>query len=498
MSLDVSYLLALDQGTTSSRALLLKSDGTLAAQHQEALDVAYPRPGWVEQDPQAIIDTQLRCARQVLSAVSGGNEVAALGIANQRETTLIWERETGKPIGPAIVWQDRRTAPQCERLRQAGFEALVKERTGLLLDPYFCATKIAWLLEHVSGARRRAEAGELAFGTVDSWLLWHLSGGRTHATDASNAARTLLFDIHRQCWDAELLALFDVPESLLPEVRANTADFGTVRIDGRQLGVHGMAGDQHAALFAQACLAPGQAKVTYGTGAFVLVNTGQATAAEGLLTTLAWRLHNAEPVYALEGSVFNAGAVVQWLRDGLGLIEQSADIEALAAGTEDSGGVWLLPALTGLGAPYWRPQARGAIVGLTRATGPAQIARAALEAIAFRVCDVVNVVNAGTDRPVSEIRVDGGASRNNLLMQIQTDLLGTSLQRPHQTEITAMGAALLAGIGAGVLNEDAPHRWWQCERQFEPQSERFEREARYAVWQKLCTQIADISAGLQG
>ncbi|MGH8128069.1 MAG: glycerol kinase GlpK [Gammaproteobacteria bacterium] len=493
----MSYLLALDQGTTSSRALLFRTDGTLVAQHQEALDVAYPQPGWVEQDSRAILDTQLRCAHEALAAVPAGEKVAALGIANQRETTILWDRASGEALGPAIVWQDRRTAAHCERLRQAGAEALVKERTGLLLDPYFCATKIAWLMDHVPDARRRAQSGELAFGTVESWLLWHLSGGQTHATDASNAARTLLFDIHKQRWDPELLELFDVPESLLPEVRSNTADFGTVRIDDTQVCVHGMAGDQHAALFAQACLTPGQAKATYGTGAFVLVNTGTAVAAEGLLTTLAWRLRDAEPVYALEGSVFNAGAVVQWVRDGLGLIDKSAEIEALAAATQDSDGVWLVPALTGLGAPYWRPQARGAILGLTRATTDAHIARATLEAIAFRVCDVVRAVNAATDRPVSEIRVDGGASRNNLLMQMQADALGTPLQRPHQTEITAMGAALLAGIGASVLNEDAPQRWWRCERQFEPQSERSEREARYAVWQKLCKQVADLSEGLQ-
>jgi len=494
----MSYLLALDQGTTSSRALLFKDDGTLAGWHQEPLDVAYPNPGWVEQDAEAIFSTQRTCLLRVLedNGVASG-EVAALGIANQRETTIIWERSTGKPIGPAIVWQDRRTADQCRRLREAGAAAQVKARTGLLLDPYFCATKIGWLLDQVPGARARAEAGELAFGTVDTWLLWRLSEGRVHATDVSNAARTLLFDIHKQQWDPELLKLFEVPEALLPEVGANTADFGSVRIGDAQLGVHGMAGDQQSALFAQACLEPGQAKATYGTGAFVLVNTGAAAEAAGLLTTLAWRLHDAEPVYALEGSIFNAGAVVQWLRDGLGLIEKSEDVEALAASVEDSDGVWFVPALTGLGAPYWRPHARGAVLGLTRATRGAHIARAALEAIAFRVCDVVKAVNAATDRPVSEIRVDGGASRNDLLMQIQADLLGAPLQRPHQTEITAVGAALLAGIGAGVLGNEAPRQWWQSERRFEPTLDPDRRTKRYAAWQRVVGHVAEWSEDLQ-
>lgn len=486
------YLLALDQGTTSSRALLFKEDGTLAGLHQEPLDVAYPEPGWVEQDAEAIFRTQAACIRQVL-ADNGveANTVAALGIANQRETTIIWERESGKPIGPAIVWQDRRTAPACERLKAAGAEAKVKAHTGLLLDPYFCATKIGWLLDEVPGARKRAEAGELAFGTVDAWLLWRLSEGRTHATDISNASRTLLYDVHRQRWDEELLELFDVPAALLPDVRANTADFGAVTLGDNGFTVHGMGGDQQSALFAQACLEPGHAKVTYGTGAFVLVNTGEASAAEGLLTTVAWSLNGGRRVYALEGSIFNAGAVVQWLRDGLGLIKKSEDIEALAAGVEDSGGVWMVPALTGLGAPWWRPNARGALLGLTRGTRPGHIARAALEAIAYRVCDVLGAVERASGNAVQTVRADGGAARNDLLLQLQADFSGADIERPQQTETTAMGAALFAGIGAGILPPDAPTQWWQRERGFTPRLEAAERQARNAAWQKVCGQVAD-------
>lgn len=492
------YLVALDQGTTSSRALLFRDDGTPAGLHQEPLDVRYPQPGWVEQDAEAIFATQQRCLHRVLEdAGAAAGDVAALGIANQRETTIVWERATGKPIGPAIVWQDRRTADACRRLREQGAEGLVKARTGLLLDPYFCATKIAWLLDGVDGARKRAEAGELAFGTVDTWLLWRLSEGRTHATDISNASRTLLFDIHRRCWDEELLDLFGVPRALLPEVRPNTADFGSVSIGSARLQVHGMAGDQQSALFAQACLSPGQAKATYGTGAFVLATTGKAGVGEGLLTTVAWRLRDAEPVYALEGSIFNAGAVVQWLRDGLGLIEEAAEVEALAQTVPDSGGVWMVPALTGLGAPYWRAHARGALLGLTRGTRPEHIARAALEAIAFRVCDVLRVVEQSVAEPVRTVRADGGAARNDLLLQTQADLLGIALERPRQTETTAMGAALFAGIGAGVLPDDAPKRWWHGERRFEPNMPRADAEARHAIWRRLCSQVADLSEGMQ-
>lgn len=490
----MSYLLAFDQGTTSSRALLLREDGTPAGLHQEPLEVVYPNPGWVQQDAEAIFRTQLTCLERVLedNAVTA-KEVAALGITNQRETTILWDRGTGRPIGPAIVWQDRRTAERCRQLRDSGAEAMVKARTGLLLDPYFCATKIGWLLDSVEGARQRAEAGELAFGTVDTWLLWRLSAGRTHATDFTNAARTLLFDIHRQCWDEELLELFQVPDALLPDVRANTADYGFVNAAGHKLAVHGMAGDQQSALFAQACLVPGEAKVTYGTGAFVLVNTGAAAQGEGLLTTPAWRLQDDDPVYALEGSIFNAGAVIQWLRDGLGLIERAEDAEALAESVPDSDGVWMVPALTGLGAPYWRPDARGAVLGLTRGTQAGHIARAALEAIAYRVCDVLHAVEQAGAETVSHIRADGGAARNNRLLQIQADLQGTVLERPAHTETTAMGAALFAGIGAGVLPADAPRRWWQGERRFEPQLAAGERSARYAAWQRVVCHVADWS-----
>ncbi len=487
----MSYLLALDQGTTSSRALLFKEDGTLAGLHQEALDVVYPEPGWVEQDAEAIFNTQAECIRRVL-ADNGvdAKAVAALGIANQRETTIIWDRSSGKPIGPAIVWQDRRTAAVCEQLKAAGVEEKIKTRTGLLLDPYFCATKIGWLLDEIPGVRKRAEAGELAFGTVDTWLLWRLSEGRTHATDISNASRTLLYDIHRQRWDEELLELFNVPALLLPEVRSNTADFGAIALEGDGFTVHGMGGDQQSALFAQACLEPGHAKVTYGTGAFVLVNTGQAKAADGLLTTVAWRMNGCDPVYALEGSVFNAGAVVQWLRDGLSLIEQAGDVEALAASVEDSSGVWMIPALTGLGAPWWRPHARGALLGLTRGTRPAHIARAALEAIAFRVCDVLGAVEQASGQRVRTVRADGGAARNDLLLQLQADFSGADIERPQQTETTAMGAALFAGIGAGILPSDAPMRWWRRERGFKPRLEAAQRNSRNMAWQRACSFVA--------
>lgn len=486
------YLLALDQGTTSSRALVFTEQGALAGLAQEPLAVATPRPGWVEQDAEAIFETQARCIEHVLDENGlGASDIAALGIANQRETTLLWERSTGKPIGPAIVWQDRRTAEACQRLRESGAEAMVKARTGLLLDPYFCATKIAWLLDSVAGARGRAEAGELAFGTVDTWLLWQLTGGRTHATDVSNASRTLLYDIHRGCWDEDLLELFDIPAALLPEVRSNTAEFGEARTSAGRISVHGMAGDQQSALFAQGCIAPGQAKVTYGTGAFVLANTGEARAGEGLLTTIAWRLGEAGTVYALEGSIFNAGAVVQWLRDGLALIARSEEIEALAASVETSDGVWMVPALTGLGAPYWRPEARGALLGLTRGSRPGHIARAALEAIAFRVADVVRAMERAGGLGVDTVRVDGGAARNNLLMQIQADLLGTVLERPRETEVTAMGAALFAGIGAGILPGDAPGAWWHRERRFKPGMDETRRRGRYAAWQRVLDHVMD-------
>lgn len=484
----MDYLLALDQGTTGSRALVFETDGRVVAAARREFAQSYPRPGWIEHDAMEIRDTQLAAAEEALvKAGLHAADVRALGIANQRETTVIWERESGRAIAPAIVWQDRRTAPLCAELRGRGVEPMVRAKTGLGLDPYFSATKIAWLLEHVEGARARANRGELAFGTVDAWLVWNLTAGREHATDVTNASRTLLFDIHRLEWDTELLELFGVPRALLPEVRPSAANFGAARLAGGEISITGVAGDQHAALLGQACLEPGQVKNTYGTGAFVVANTGpEAVASELLLTTPAWWLPGERPVYALEGSIFVAGAAVQWLRDGLGLIATAEQSEALAAGVPDSGGVSFVPALAGLGAPFWDPYARGTILGLTRGTTAAHLARATLEAIALRTRDVIEAMNAASGKPPGELRVDGGAARNDLLMQIQADLLGVSVVRPQVTETTALGAAWLAGLGAGVLGPAEVARWWREERRFEPTIGADERERRYGEWRRAC------------
>ena len=468
-------ILALDQGTTSSRALLFDEGGRVLGSAQAEFEQHFPRPGWVEHDPAAIWSTQLDTARRVLrEADLGAGDVGAVGITNQRETTIVWERATGVPIHPAIVWQDRRTAEVCRRLKRDGKEDLVRARTGLLLDPYFSATKIAWMLDHVDGARARAEAGELAFGTVDSWLLWNLTEGAVHATDASNAARTLLFDTTRLDWSDELCALFGVPRAMLPEVRDSSGDFGEVTVDGlRGLTVRGVAGDQQAALFGQACFDSGQAKTTYGTGCFVLLNTGATppTSAHGLLGTVAWRW-GGRTTYALEGSVFMGGAVVQWLRDGLGLIEKASDVTALAASVPDSGGVVLVPAFVGLGAPHWDPTARGATFGLTRGTTGAHIARAALDAIAFQVADVLEAMRADTGLALEELHVDGGAAASDLLLQIQADLLGIPVVRPQVLETTGLGAAYLAGLAAGFWSDTNRIREnWRVDRRFEPQGE---------------------------
>jgi len=488
----VPHLLALDQGTTSSRALVFDTGGHVAAQAQEELPVAYPHPGWVEQDADAIARTQLRCAERALSEAGlAPGDIAALAVVNQRETTVVWDRKTGRPIGPAIVWQDRRTAARCEDLRAQGVEALVRERTGLRLDPYFSATKLGWLLDEVPGARARAERGDLAFGTVDSWLIWHLTGGREHVTDVTNASRTMLFDIHRLAWDQELLEAFGIPATLLPEVRPSAGDFGRARLAGGDIAIRGVAGDQHAALFGQGCLEPGQAKNTYGTGAFVVVNVGaEPVAGAGVLSTPAWQIGDAPPVYAMEGSIFNAGAVVQWLRDGLGLIDEAAQVEGLAASVEDTHGVCFVPALTGLGAPFWKPNARGTILGLTRGTTAAHIARAALAGIACRTRDVTDAIAAATGAPVSELRVDGGAAANDLLMQMQADVLGRSVLRPAETETTALGAAYLAGIAAGEIDPETPARSWRCEHRFEPAVAQARRERDYARWRRACDQAA--------
>ena len=485
------YLLALDQGTSSSRSIVFDTDGRIVALAQREFRQIYPQPGWVEHDATEIWETQLATARDALArAKLGARDIAAIGITNQRETTVVWNRATGTPIHHAIVWQDRRTEPACAELRARGVEGLIRERTGLVVDAYFSATKLQWLLEHVPGARAAAQKGELAFGTIDTWLLWNLTGGRVHATDVSNASRTLLFDVHADRWSDELLRLFDVPANLLPTVHASSHDYGDARADlfGAPVQIGGVAGDQQSALFGQACFAAGQVKNTYGTGCFMLMNTGATAQASthGLITTRAAQV-GAAPAFAREGSVFIGGAVVQWLRDGLRAIRSSAEVQALAQSVPDSGGVMFVPAFTGLGAPYWKGDARGTIVGLTRGTTLAHIARAALESIAFQSAALLDAMSrdavAAGGAAVSELRVDGGASVNDLLMQFQADLLGIPVVRPRVTETTALGAAYLAGLACGVyasLDELAAQ--WQAERTFQPTLSRAEAAERLQRW----------------
>jgi len=474
------FVLALDQGTTSSRAIVFDDSGSAVAVAQQELRQIFPQPGWVEHDPREIWESQLAVAREALARAGlAASDVAALGITNQRETTIVWDRTTGAPVANAIVWQDRRTAGACDRLKRAGLESLFRERTGLVLDPYFSGTKLAWLLDEIPGVRAAAETGRLAFGTVDSWLLWNLTGGPAggrHATDVTNASRTLLWDIHREEWDVELLAALDIPRQLLPKVLSSSEIYGETvpSLLGAAIPIAGIAGDQQAALFGQACLAPGMVKNTYGTGCFLLMNTGgrPIPSRHELITTPAWRLDGSaagSTAYALEGSVFVAGAVVQWLRDGLGIIRSAAEIEALAAGVPDAGGVVLVPAFTGLGAPHWDAYARGALVGITRGTTAAHIARAALEGIAFQVADVLSAMEGDSGLPTAELRVDGGATVNNLLMQIQADLTGVPVVRPRVQETTALGAAYLAGLATGVWQTtDEISARWQVERIFTP------------------------------
>jgi len=483
------YLLALDQGTTSSRAIVFDAAGRALAVAQREIRQSYPQPGWVEHDPLDIWRTQFACARMALAEAGiDARAVTAIGIANQRETTVLWERASGRPLAPAIVWQDRRTVYPCERLRASGHAEFIRYRSGLELDAYFSATKLAWLLDHVPGARARAEAGELAFGTIDSWLVWQLTGGRLHVTDPSNASRTMLFDIHRQCWDDDLLELFRIPRRLLPTVVATSGILGETlpELFGAPIPIGGLAGDQQAATFGQACLSPGSAKNTYGTGCFLMLNTGGQPVASRhrLLSTLGWRI-GTRTDYMLEGSVFIGGAIVQWLRDGLGIIERASDIEALAASVPDTNGAVLVPAFAGLGAPYWDGYARGTLVGLSRGVHRAHIARAALDAIALQTVDLVDAMNRDGAGPLTELRVDGGASRNNLLMQIQADLLGVPVIRPRQIETTALGAAFFAGLAAGVWREPAElARQWQAERVFEPARSEGWRSARLDEWHR--------------
>ncbi|MBE2282045.1 MAG: glycerol kinase GlpK [Prosthecobacter sp.] len=467
----MKYILALDQGTTSSRAILFNHDGGIVAVAQKEFRQLFPKPGWVEHDAQEIWATQAGVASEVLhKAGAKAADVAAIGITNQRETAVVWDRKTGKPVCNAIVWQDRRTAPICDKLRARKLDRVIQKKTGLVVDAYFSATKVQWMLENVKGLKARAARGELAFGTIDSWLLWNLTGGKVHATDVSNASRTMLYDIRKSAWDDELLKIFGVPRSMLPEVKDSSGVFGETSLLGGSIPVAGIAGDQQAALFGQVCVKPGMVKNTYGTGCFMLMNTGTKPIASKnkLLTTVAWRI-DGRTEYALEGSVFIAGAAIQWLRDGLGIIKSAPEVEALAASVPDTGGVYLVPAFAGLGAPHWDAYARGTLVGITRGTTAAHIARAALEGIALQVMDILKAMEADSGIKLKELRVDGGASLNNLLMQMQCDLLGVPVVRPKVNETTALGAACLAGLAVGFWKNLADiARHWQVDRKLKP------------------------------
>ena len=488
---DSPLLLAIDQGTTSSRAIVFDAAGAIRAAAQREFTQHYPAGGRVEHDPEEIWSATLAVTREALAAADG--TIAAIGITNQRETTVVWDRASGAPIHRAIVWQDRRTAERCRTLRDAGHEPMVSGKTGLLLDPYFSATKLAWILDHVDGARERAAAGELAFGTIDTFLIWRLTGGAVHATDATNASRTLLFDIHAQAWDDTLLQLFDVPRAVLPEVRDSAADFGTTSPEllGHAIPIAGVAGDQQAATVGQACFEPGMVKSTYGTGCFAVMNTGAEAlrSRHRLLTTVAWRL-GGEPTFALEGSIFVAGAAVQWLRDGLGVIETAAQTEALAAGLPDSGGVCLVPAFTGLGAPHWDPDARGAIFGLTRDTGPAHLARTALESVCLQTHDLMAAMTADRGAAIGRLRVDGGMAGNAWLLQALADIAGVTVERPRVIETTALGAAWLAGLQAGVFRSlDEIRERWARAAEFTPRMPERERNRLLRRWESAvaCT-----------
>ncbi len=492
----MNVVLALDQGTSSSRAIVFDHNGRSLAMAQMELEPIFPQPGSVEHDPQEIWRTQLATARQAISQAGiAAPDIAAIGITNQRETTLVWNRKTGEPIYNAIVWQDRRTADFCDALKAAGHAEMVARKTGLIIDPYFSASKLRWILDQVPGAREMAARGDLAFGTVDSWLLWKLTAGAVHATDVSNASRTMLFNIHTGQWDHELLALLDIPPAILPEVRSSSEIFGHTSEDllGVRVPIAGVAGDQQAALFGQTCFAPGSVKNTYGTGCFMLMNTGEKPTESGnqLLSTIAWRLRGTTH-YALEGSVFIGGAVVQWLRDSLGIIQSSKDVEALAASVADSDGVYFVPAFAGLGSPYWDPYARGSIFGLTRGTTAAHIARAALESIAHQSADLLECMQEDSGQPVTELRVDGGAAENNLLMQFQADLLGVPVLRPQVIQTTALGAAYLAGLAVKYWETPADvARHWALDRVFEPQMSRDEVHFRRRRWKKAVARSQD-------
>jgi glycerol kinase len=483
------YVLALDQGTTSSRAILFDHSGRIAAMTNQEYPQLYPQPGWVEHDPEAIWSSQIACARNVLQkSGTSPSDIAAIGITNQRETTILWEKATGRPVMNAIVWQDRRTAPLCDTLRREGWEAPIRSKTGLVIDAYFSGTKVAWMLDNVPGLRERAERGEILFGTVDTWLLWRLTSGRVHATDYSNASRTLLFNIHTLAWDDEILARLRIPQALLPAARPSSEIYGNTdeHIFGVTIPVAGDAGDQQAATFGQACFSPGMAKNTYGTGSFLLLNTGEkpVPSQSGLLTTIGWGV-GGKITYCLEGSIFITGAAVQWLRDGLGIVASAGETEAIATSVSDTGGVYLVPAFVGLGAPYWDPYARGAIVGLTRGSGRAEIVRAALEATAYQTRDIVHAMETDSGIPLQELRVDGGMVANNWLMQFQADMLGVPVQRPVVAETTALGAAYLAGLAVGFWSGlDDISSNWAMDREFAPTMAADVRARLYHGWQR--------------
>jgi len=481
------YILAFDQGTTSSRAIIFDHQGNILSVAQKEFKQIFPQPGWVEHDPNEIWSTQLGVAAEAITKAGlSVKDIAAIGITNQRETTVVWDRATGKPIYNAIVWQDRRTAGYCEELKKRAVEWMITEKTGLVLDAYFSATKIKWILDNVPGALDRARNGELCFGTIDTWLLWNLTRGEVHATDVSNASRTLLLNIHTGQWDGELERVFDIPGSMLPQVRSSSEIYGYTQniLTAEKIPIAGIAGDQQAALFGQMCTKPGMVKNTYGTGCFMLMNTGEkpVSSSHNLLTTIAWKL-DGKIIYALEGSVFIAGAVVQWLRDGLGIIRNASDIESLAAQSADNGGVYIVPAFAGLGAPYWNPHARGTIVGLTRGSSASQLARASLESIAYQTRDVLKAMENDAGMSIMELRVDGGATANNLLMQFQSDILFTTTVRPRITETTALGAAYFAGLAVGFWKDvdDISHQW-QCEQRFLPEMAEPVREKLIKDW----------------
>jgi len=482
----MKHILALDQGTTSSRAIVFDHGGNVVASSQKEFRQVFPQPGWVEHDAAEIWATQLHTAKDAIAKAGlTATDIAAIGITNQRETTVVWDRDSGAPIHNAIVWQDRRTAARCDQLKARGLASLIKRKTGLVVDAYFSGTKLEWLLKNVPGARAKAKAGKLAFGTIDSWLVWHLTGGRVHVTDPSNASRTMLFNLKGD-WDDQLLKLLNVPRSVLPEVRSSSEVYGETTLLGGSIRIAGIAGDQQAALFGQACTEPGMVKNTYGTGCFMLMHTGPKPIASknNLLTTVAWRIGK-RTEYALEGSIFIAGAVVQWLRDGLGIIKSSSDVEALASQVTDPAGVYLVPAFAGLGAPHWDQYARGILAGMTRGTTAAHIARAALEGIAFQVADVLRAMEADAKIKLKELRVDGGASANNLLMQFQSSLLSVPVVRPKVTETTALGAAYLAGLAVGYWkDQNQIATQWQMDRRFTPAMKAAERKRLEAGWKK--------------